>query len=60
MRSLSAAAVRHYHEHGYYAPVRALSLAEAAEVRHHLKQYETSMAPCRVRCVIRPTLCSPG
>ena len=40
MKSLSAAAVRHYHEHGYYAPVRALSMAEAAEVRRHLEQYE--------------------
>jgi non-heme Fe2+,alpha-ketoglutarate-dependent halogenase len=40
MKSLSAAAVRHYHEHGYYAPVRALSTAEAAEVRRHLEQYE--------------------
>src|SRR5580700_8528773 len=40
MKSLSAAAIRHYHEHGYYAPVRALSTAEAAEVRRHLEQYE--------------------
>jgi chlorinating enzyme len=40
MKSLSAAAVRHYQEHGYYAPVRALSTAEAAEVRRHLEQYE--------------------
>jgi non-haem Fe2+, alpha-ketoglutarate-dependent halogenase len=40
MKSLSEAAVRYYHEHGYYAPVRALSTTEAAEVRQHLEQYE--------------------
>src|SRR5580700_10256075 len=40
MKSLSAAAVRHYQAHGYYAPVRALSTNEAAEIRHHLEEYE--------------------
>ncbi len=40
MTSLSAAAVRHYHERGYYSPVRVLSAAEAAEVRRHLEEYE--------------------
>ena len=40
MISLSAEAIRHYHEHGYYSPVRALSAAEAAELRRHLEEYE--------------------
>jgi non-haem Fe2+, alpha-ketoglutarate-dependent halogenase len=40
MKSLSAAAIRHYQEHGYYAPVRALSTTEAADVRRHLEDYE--------------------
>jgi non-haem Fe2+, alpha-ketoglutarate-dependent halogenase len=40
MTSLSAEAIRHYHEHGYHSPVRALSAAEAAELRRHLEEYE--------------------
>jgi len=40
MKSLSAAAIRHYQDHGYYAPVRALSTIEAAEVRRRLEEYE--------------------
>lgn len=40
MTSLSAEAIRHYHEHGYYSPLRALSAAEAAELRRHLEEYE--------------------
>jgi non-heme Fe2+,alpha-ketoglutarate-dependent halogenase len=40
MKSLSAAAIRQYQEHGYYAPVRALSTTEAADVRRHLEDYE--------------------
>jgi hypothetical protein len=40
MTSLSAAAIRHYHEHGYYSPLRALSAAEAAALRRHLEEYE--------------------
>jgi non-heme Fe2+,alpha-ketoglutarate-dependent halogenase len=40
MKSLSAAAIRDYSEHGYYAPVRALSTAEAASVRRKLEDFE--------------------
>jgi non-haem Fe2+, alpha-ketoglutarate-dependent halogenase len=40
MTALSAEAVRHYHEEGYYSKVRVLSAAEAAQVRRHLEQYE--------------------
>ncbi len=40
MKSLTPAAVRHYQEHGYYAPVRALSAQEAADLRRHLEEYE--------------------
>ncbi len=40
MKSLSAAAVRQYQETGYYAPVRALSTAEAAALRRNLETYE--------------------
>ncbi len=40
MTSLSTDAIRQYREQGYYAPVRALSTREAAEVRRHLEEYE--------------------
>lgn len=40
MASLSAAAIRHYREQGYYAPVRALSSTEAANLRRRLEDYE--------------------
>ena len=40
MPKLSDDAVRHYHEHGYYAPIPALSTAEAADVRRHLEEHE--------------------
>jgi non-haem Fe2+, alpha-ketoglutarate-dependent halogenase len=40
MKSLSADAVRHYRDIGYYAPVRALSTAEAAATRDRLEAYE--------------------
>ncbi|HEY1934889.1 MAG TPA: phytanoyl-CoA dioxygenase family protein [Acetobacteraceae bacterium] len=40
MRLLSEAAVRQYQEQGYYAPVRAISMAEAAALRTHLETHE--------------------
>ncbi len=40
MRSLSEAAVRHYRELGYCAPVAALSSAEAAALRRRLETFE--------------------
>ncbi len=40
MKSLSADAVRQYRDAGYYAPVRALSTAEAAATRDRLEAYE--------------------
>ena len=40
MKSLTEAAVRHYQEHGYYAPVRVLSTAEAGTLRHNLEAFE--------------------
>lgn len=40
MKSLSTMAIRQYEQHGYYAPVRALSTAEAADVRRRLEDYE--------------------
>jgi len=42
MKMLSAAAVRQYHEDGYFAPVRALDTDEAAAVRHKLETHEAS------------------
>jgi non-heme Fe2+,alpha-ketoglutarate-dependent halogenase len=47
MPSLSAAAIRQYHEDGYYAPVRALATEEAAELRRHLENYEQSSGGLR-------------
>ena len=40
MKSLSADAVRQFQERGYYAPVKVLTPAEAADVRRHLEAYE--------------------
>ena len=40
MKSLSADALRQYRDAGYYAPVRAISPAEAASTRRHLESYE--------------------
>jgi non-haem Fe2+, alpha-ketoglutarate-dependent halogenase len=42
MKSLSEAAVRHYREFGYHAPVPVLSRAEAKELRGKLEQFESS------------------
>src|SRR5579875_2371544 len=41
MPSLSAEAVRQYAEQGFYAPIGALSEAEAAAVRRRLEEYES-------------------
>ena len=40
MKALNEAAVRQYHELGYYAPVSTLSRAEAAELRARLENFE--------------------
>ena len=40
MKSLTPAMVRQYEERGYYAPLPALSTAEAADVRRKLEAYE--------------------
>jgi non-haem Fe2+, alpha-ketoglutarate-dependent halogenase len=40
MKRLSAEAVRHYHEAGYDAPIRAISTEEAANLRRHLEAHE--------------------
>jgi non-heme Fe2+,alpha-ketoglutarate-dependent halogenase len=40
MKSLSPEAVGYYQDHGYYAPVRALSPEEAAEARRRLEAHE--------------------
>ncbi len=33
MKSLGAAVVSHYNDHGYYAPIRVLSPAKTNEIR---------------------------
>jgi non-heme Fe2+,alpha-ketoglutarate-dependent halogenase len=45
MRSLSAEAVQQYRELGYYAPVRVLSTAEAAQLRAKLEAFEAGAGP---------------
>jgi hypothetical protein len=42
MKSLSEAAVRHYREQGFYAPVPVLSRAEAGELRCKLEAFEAA------------------
>jgi hypothetical protein len=40
MKSLSDAALRQYREEGYFSPIRVLSTAEAAGLRHRLESFE--------------------
>ena len=40
MKRLPADAVRQYHESGYYAPIRAISTEEAADLRRRLEVHE--------------------
>jgi non-haem Fe2+, alpha-ketoglutarate-dependent halogenase len=42
MASLTQDAVRRYSEHGYYAPIRAISEPEAARFRASLEQFEAA------------------
>ena len=42
MKALSADALRQYHDTGYYAPVPALSTAEAAALRRKLETHEAA------------------
>jgi non-heme Fe2+,alpha-ketoglutarate-dependent halogenase len=42
MKTLTADAVRQYEDRGYYAPVRAISTEQAADVRRHLETYESA------------------
>ena len=42
MGGLPQEAVAHYRDHGYYAPIRVLSAAEAAEVRACLESHEAT------------------
>jgi non-heme Fe2+,alpha-ketoglutarate-dependent halogenase len=45
MHSLTETAVQFYREQGYYAPLRAISTAEAAELRRRLETYEADAGP---------------
>jgi len=42
MGRLPEAAIAHYREHGYYAPVRVMSADDAARVRVHLEAHEAA------------------
>jgi non-heme Fe2+,alpha-ketoglutarate-dependent halogenase len=42
MARLLEAAVAHYREHGYYAPIRVMSAGEVAGVRRRLEAYEAA------------------
>lgn len=45
MKALTEAAVRHYQESGYHAPVRVLSTQEAAALRAQLEAFEGGAGP---------------
>jgi hypothetical protein len=45
MQSLTESAVQFYREQGYYAPLRAISTAEAAKLRHRLETFEADAGP---------------
>jgi len=47
MGRLPEAAIAHYREHGYYAPIRVLSAAEAGNVRRRLEAHETAHGPLK-------------
>ncbi len=47
MGKLSAEAVRQYHEHGYVAPIRAISTEEAADIRRRLETFEADAGALR-------------
>jgi hypothetical protein len=47
MKSLSPAAVSHYNDHGYYAPIRVLSPAKANEIRLKLEAHEQIHGPLK-------------
>lgn len=45
MGRLSESAIAHYREHGYYAPVRAMPAADAANIRRKLEAHEAAHGP---------------
>lgn len=47
MKSLSEAAVHHYRDLGYYAPVPVLTRGEASKLRRKLEEFEASAGPMR-------------
>ena len=49
MAKLSADAIAQYEEHGYYAPLRAVSAAEATALRAALEDHEAEFGPIRGR-----------
>src|SRR6266481_20792 len=42
MGRLSEAAIAHYREHGYYAPIRVMQADEAADIRRQLEAHEAT------------------
>ena len=40
MKTLTEDAVRFYREQGYYAPLRAISMADATDLRRRLEAFE--------------------
>lgn len=47
MGHLPEAAVTHYRQHGYYAPIRAFSAEEAAGIRRKLEAHEATQGPLK-------------
>ena len=45
MKALTEAAIRHYRQHGYYAPIRVMPRAEADSLRHKLEAFEGDAGP---------------
>ena len=61
MKLLSQAAVSHYNEHGYYAPVRATVVRRSGgDARIDSKPTKELHGPEGRRCGTRHTCCSPG
>ena len=56
MKTLSEDEVQFYREHGYYAPLRAIPAAEAAELRRKLETFEADAGPIAGKIRQKPHL----
>lgn len=56
MKTLTEDAVRFYREQGYYAPLRAISMADATDLRRRLEAFEADAGPIAGKVRQKPHL----